>query len=960
MAPVELTGILDYLLIEPPDCFRWVDGGGAIAWRDGPTIAFRNELATILRRQMNEGLPSLGSLLLLLSACRESWPEIRQCLRNELAAAGGAERLVPRWAADAMTALDRVHDVAPELLRSVGARGELVDYVLNTSRSRRSQSPIDSQIVEFLEELPTGYWVDYPDRAGGDLWREMSYLARQLRRFRPDEFRRRLACGIEQELLPAPVELPLSQRVRALLTALQGDTELGGLARLAQRLLAAVSLPRPLAAPDELPLGGVTDLSNRGALDRLLVTELAHDDLTLAVRVATNEALYLRREQPPISPLLSRLVVLDCGVRMWGTPRLIATALALAFCAASTPSVVVSLYRAQAEKLVGTDLSLSSTLNAHLAALETEADVELALPALARQLSDTATGAEAVIVTSEAARFDAGFLQSLRAAGINQGWLISISRAHRVQFWRIEPHALVAVRDLRIGLDEILAPSATAAPLRQSSFGDLPAYCRLSRPPLRVSHTFSADTAWEVPGGGILALSKDGRLTFRDQANIGPVELARGLPEGRVLWVDQQPGSPHRAVIGRLSRRGMYLVRVWFATGRVDVRPLQIDAFARSAQVEPGGLEIALQGTEIDHSAETVEIAWDDLFPERRNVPLVVVEPHQVSGDGTFIYVHLPGGLCVFDGAGERITTSLVPQNFHTVWGRFFQDGPWGGLYAACCDGTRVVFRGVGGDRTLNPGVLCIVTPSASPEQPVALTATAQLIDLTTLESRPITGTDFQSLPIRSVLAVSRDGDRIAVGMSSGAAATIDVKSATATWNSNAAHDSVEAALLDALKHGTRLPQYHIERIAIRHRNRLCLRSGRAWNTLDFSRGKLVMHQEEVPSLHVPSPPVKRHVFDLEPFAVEDSAGLTLQSVGWPDGSRLWVDHRGLLHLRSSDTGIPELTLTLHEGELAGWTSTGQVFGPRYFLGPAAIPVTGDELSRLINSTLTAFLKRLP
>ena len=39
-----------------------------------------------------------------------------------------------------------------------------------------------------------------------------------------------------------------------------------------------------------------------GDFDRLLVSELAHDDLTLSVRIALNEALYLRREAPARDP----------------------------------------------------------------------------------------------------------------------------------------------------------------------------------------------------------------------------------------------------------------------------------------------------------------------------------------------------------------------------------------------------------------------------------------------------------------------------------------------------------------------------------------------------------------------------------------------------------------------------------------------------------------------------------
>ena len=79
--------------------------------------------------------------------------------------------------------------------------------------------------------------------------------------------------------------------------------------------------------------GGVADITNRGPLDRLLLSELAHDDLTLAARVALNEALYLRREPPMREPPGALGLLLDSGVRLWGIPRVLATAVALALIA---------------------------------------------------------------------------------------------------------------------------------------------------------------------------------------------------------------------------------------------------------------------------------------------------------------------------------------------------------------------------------------------------------------------------------------------------------------------------------------------------------------------------------------------------------------------------------------------------------------------------------------------------
>ncbi len=63
-----------------------------------------------------------------------------------------------------------------------------------------------------------------------------------------------------------------------------------------------VHLPRPLLQPDDIPVGGVSDISNRGTIDRLLLSELAQDDEMLTTRVAMNEVMYLRRETPPQNP----------------------------------------------------------------------------------------------------------------------------------------------------------------------------------------------------------------------------------------------------------------------------------------------------------------------------------------------------------------------------------------------------------------------------------------------------------------------------------------------------------------------------------------------------------------------------------------------------------------------------------------------------------------------------------
>jgi hypothetical protein len=68
----------------------------------------------------------------------------------------------------------------------------------------------------------------------------------------------------------------------------------------------------------------------------------------------------------------------------------------------------------------------------------------------------------------------------------------------------------------------------------------------------------------------------------------------------------------------------------------------------------------------------------------------------------------------------------------------------------------------------------------------------------------------------------------------------------------------------------------------------------------------------------------------------------------WPKGNRAFLDSRGLLHLKSHDSSIPEVSLVLREGEATGWASDGLMCGPRFFLSQP--PGAAEELARRVNA----------
>ncbi|HLX69895.1 MAG TPA: hypothetical protein VKV04_09745 [Verrucomicrobiae bacterium] len=59
--------------------------------------------------------------------------------------------------------------------------------------------------------------------------------------------------------------------------------------------------------------------------------------------------------------------------------------------------------------------------------------------------------------------------------------------------------------------------------------------------------------------------------------------------------------------------------------------------------------------------------------------------------------------------------------------------------------------------------------------------------------------------------------------------------------------------------------------------------------------------------------------------------GCTLATASYPNGSKVYLDSRGLMHFKSSDPSVPEVSLVLADGAVAGWTSDGCVCGPQFF-----------------------------
>ncbi|WP_374461017.1 hypothetical protein [Chryseobacterium taeanense] len=99
---------------------------------------------------------------------------------------------------------------------------------------------------------------------------------------------------------------------------------------LIKRIWSGLKIPMRHLSPGEQPIGGVSDMTNKGELHRMLLSEFAHDDEVFINRVVNNEALYIQREIPPEENVFERIILIDTSLKNWGTPKVLAFASAIA------------------------------------------------------------------------------------------------------------------------------------------------------------------------------------------------------------------------------------------------------------------------------------------------------------------------------------------------------------------------------------------------------------------------------------------------------------------------------------------------------------------------------------------------------------------------------------------------------------------------------------------------------
>ncbi len=874
---------LDYLHAPVGGLWHWAENGNVLVWRDGTTIAFREEIARVLETLAPNGLPSFGAIVFLLAACRGKTPAVSDIVPESNAALppqlGSKASLLLTARAQlkaqleaALVELRKCAQLPAEIKANLPAKCVLAEAAFEPAKVERCIEA--AAVLRGVREPMTDTELTDPERAGrsGSYLRQIHMVAEGLKPHTAESLLLRLRTSLDSLPAPAELELPAAERARKLIEELSRDRKFGFVARAARELMAAVRLPRRLQEQEQLAVGGVADLSNRGPLDRLLLSELAHDDLTLAVRVALNEALYLRREPPLREPPGTLALLLVSGLRSWGVPRVLAAAVALAFVACDKQHSKVLSWRASGDRLEPVELLSREGLLQHLAALATTAHPGESLRAFAEAV-DPLPEAQSVIITDPDTLADPEFRRALADHPHTPGFVATVERSGRFELHALPLSRRQPVCEADLDLDALFETKPGLSVIKREADPDLPAIFRIDPFPFLLPLPGKLES-WIGAEGRTYGMLTDRRLVqFGDRRRGGRV-LADQLPHGRTIWMDCGDDRLHLVKAGS------------------NAHPARLV----SLNLPHDNLRVS----ELVSGAEVLAV-------HRYGDVIVLIRHYDVRA-----YSLADGKL-----------VGQVRNPYHWCQGRFLR-GP-AHMHFAVWDGQQVKLEAIPLSRGYTPAAIAVVFDREGMDGPWFVYHTGLVVCSATEEQVQLP-MPFPGSVLTANIRVSRDGHRLYYSAASRWHRIQDLNDGTVL---ELPEDFRGEPVVELVP---RLPYWNLRRVV--HSITAGASPVICWGrTETFSRFQVDKKRGRAQLTTYPATPPGPGVLTAT-FAeqrVKTTFGCTLRVTELAGCAKVYLDSRGLMHLKSKDPNVPEVSLVLAEPELAGWTSDGHVCGPPFF-----------------------------
>lgn len=311
--------------------WQWEENMEVVAIPASNTIAYSEQIIDIFDKLTPQGVPPFGSLLLVIIATNEKGSTMLDVVNSIMFDVVKAKELPVL--SEAIAFLKLLSEVPGQYKQG---KNRILLFQAIFERCHNSTS------VENAIEIKTGFQSHMHGKQTTAAKKEFNNLvfAKDFRTIALLKNRYHSVNEILKKIasLPDLADVQLESNDLAgsdnesidLIEQLIEHPKTSHIGSLVRRIWGGLNIPVHSALPSEQPLGGVSDLSNKGDFNKLLISEFANDDIVFMSRLANNEALYIHREIPPATNHLKRVILIDVSLKTWGTPKAIAFATMLA------------------------------------------------------------------------------------------------------------------------------------------------------------------------------------------------------------------------------------------------------------------------------------------------------------------------------------------------------------------------------------------------------------------------------------------------------------------------------------------------------------------------------------------------------------------------------------------------------------------------------------------------------
>ncbi|KOY86779.1 hypothetical protein AD998_12065 [bacterium 336/3] len=304
--------------------WQWEDNGEVIAIPNGETIAYKAYILEILEYLAPQGIPRFGALLLALIATNNN--AHLESITQNLSKNGAHMKIVEQ----ALEFLKILSSLPPEYYKGQ-KKLILLQTIFKDAHNNLSQKQAE-KILRIYKALDRPITPDEQKKISPSIdiiYHDFRVIAILSSKFKTVQDILDAVDAIPT--LEETIEIPLeTSEKKDFISLLIEDEKTFYVGSLVKHIWSGLHIPLQNKLPSQQPLGGFSDLTNKGSFDKLLTSEFAYEETLFLSRIANQEALYILREIPPQSNDKQRVILIDVSLKNWGTPHVLAFAITLA------------------------------------------------------------------------------------------------------------------------------------------------------------------------------------------------------------------------------------------------------------------------------------------------------------------------------------------------------------------------------------------------------------------------------------------------------------------------------------------------------------------------------------------------------------------------------------------------------------------------------------------------------